>query len=69
VERDLALTREFLAEKYKDRLEESYKVKYLVLSNSSIYLLICLDVINKTTNNNQGGVWFSHGNGIATGIK
>jgi hypothetical protein len=31
VERDLALTRELLAEKYKDRLEESYKVKYLVL--------------------------------------
>lgn len=31
VERNLALTKEVLAEKYKDRLEESYKVKYFLL--------------------------------------
>ena len=40
VERNLTLSSELLAEKYKDRLEESYKVKYLLLSNSTIYLLI-----------------------------
>lgn len=41
MERDLALSKELLVEKYKDRLEESYKV----ISFSMKEYCLCIDLI------------------------
>lgn len=38
VERELALSGEVLAEKYKDRLESSYRVIYLLIFKSHSFI-------------------------------
>lgn len=56
VERDLALSGEVLAEKYKDRLESSYRVIYLLIFKKSfihlnmdpsilIFYFYCLSIL------------------------
>jgi hypothetical protein len=40
VERDLALSKELLVEKYKDRLEESYKVIFLSMKEYCLHIYL-----------------------------
>lgn len=40
MERDLALSKELLVEKYKDRLEESYKVIFLSMKEYFLHIYL-----------------------------